>query len=76
MHNSLKGLAKHVLVDTNVLLDAAFVNGAARKALMLLSQLGLSPIIDEMIELEANRVLEDLRWSQKIGQAVKVYSTV
>ena len=62
MHNSLNGLSKRVLIDTNVLLDAAFVtNGSARKALALLDHLGYSPVIDEMIELEAVRILEKYR---------------
>lgn len=62
MHNSLEGLPTRVLIDTNVLLDAAFVtNGAARRSLTLLSQLGYSPVIDEMIELEAIRILEKYR---------------
>lgn len=59
MHNSLKDLPKRVLIDTNVLLDAAFVtNGAARRSLALLNQLGYSPVIDEMIEREAICILE------------------
>lgn len=60
MHNSLRGLPKRVLIDTNVLLDAAFVtNGAARTSLTLLRKLGYSPVIDEMIELEAIRCLQE-----------------
>jgi len=62
MHNSLRGLPKRVLIDTNVLLDAAFVtNGAARRSLALLHQLEYSPVIDEMIELEALRRLDELK---------------
>lgn len=62
MHNSLTNLPARVIIDTNVLLDAVFVsNGAARKSLLLLSQLGYAPVIDEMIELEANRILEKYR---------------
>ncbi len=62
MHNSLKGLGKRVLIDTNVLLDSAFVvNGASRRSLPLLRRLGYSPVIDEMIELEAIRILEKYR---------------
>ncbi len=64
MHNSLEGLPTRVLIDTNVLLDAAFLtNGAARRSLTLLGQLGYSPVIDEMIELEAIRILEKYRKS-------------
>ncbi len=64
MHNSLRGLPTRVLIDTNVLLDAAFVsNGVARRSLALLGQLGYSPVIDEMIELEAIRILEKYRKS-------------
>jgi len=64
MHNSLKGLPQRVLIDTNVLLDAAFVtNGAARRSLALLGQLGYSPVIDEKIELEATCKLEESRKS-------------
>ena len=62
MHNSLKGLPTRVLIDTNVLLDAAFVtDGAARRSLALLGQLGYFPVIDEMIELEAIRILNKYR---------------
>lgn len=64
MHNSLKGLPTRVVIDTNVILDAAFVtNGAARISLRLLGQLGYSPVIDEMIESEATDILEEYRAS-------------
>jgi len=64
MHNSLKGLPKRVVIDTNVLLDAAFVmDGAARKSLALLRQLEYLPIIDGKIESEATRKLKEYRKS-------------
>ena len=64
MHNSLKGLPARVLIDTNVLLDAAFVtNGAARRSLTLLAQLGYPPFIDQAIESEAFHILEKYRKS-------------
>jgi len=64
MHNSLKGLPSHVLIDTNVLLDAAFVtNGAARRSLALLGKLGYPPFIDKTIELETIDILEKYRKS-------------
>lgn len=62
MHNSLNGLPKRVVIDANVLMDAAFVsNGAARKSLAMLQKLGYSPVVDENIESEAIEKLGEYR---------------
>ena len=58
MFNPLNNIPKHVVVDANILLDAAFVrDGAARRALFGLTRLGYTPIIDASIEFEARRIL-------------------
>ncbi len=60
MYNSLKDLPNRVLIDTNVLLNAVFVaDGAARRSVKHLGQMGYSPFIDEMTELEAIRILNE-----------------
>lgn len=62
MHNSLNGLPKLVVVDANVLMDAAFVsNGAARISLAMLRKLGYSPVVDKNIESEAIEKLGEYR---------------
>ena len=60
MHNPLTRLPNRVLLDTNILLDATFVNGLARKAVVLLAMLGFSPAIDEISFQDAERILRDL----------------
>lgn len=65
MHNSLAGLPQRVIVDTNVLLDAAFVSdGIARGAITGLLRLKFSPSIDEEIEKEALKKLSGFRISK------------
>ena len=62
MHNSLKGLPKRVVIDANVLMDAAFVrDGAARISLAMLRKMGYSAVVDKNIEFEAIEKLRDYR---------------
>lgn len=59
MHHPLSSLSRRVILDTNVLLDAAFVeDGVARRAVALLNTLEFSPVIDDMIEREATKILQ------------------
>jgi predicted nucleic acid-binding protein len=58
MYQTLQKLPAQVLLDTNVLLDAAFVrDGAARKAVELLPSLGFRLNIDMLTDREAKKVL-------------------
>jgi len=61
MFRSIDDLGKRVVIDTNVLLDAAFVvDGYARKCISALLALGFSPTIDGAIEAEAVQKLSEL----------------
>jgi predicted nucleic acid-binding protein len=61
MYHSLANLPKRVIADTNVLLDATFVDGLARRATRLLGRLGISLILDDMTEREAESILDRLK---------------
>lgn len=59
MHQSLSNLPNKVIVDTNVLLDAAFVSdGLARKSIIALQRLGLSLLLSEGVANEGADKLE------------------
>ena len=61
MHQSLSGLPERVLLDTNVLLNACFVQDcSARGAIAELAKLGFEPVIDQSIKHEAEKVLRRL----------------
>jgi len=60
MFTPLNSLPSHVVVDANILLDAAFIrDGVAWRSLFVLGQLGFTPIIDANIESEARQILKD-----------------
>ncbi len=61
MHNSLGGLPPRAVLDTNVLLDATFVDGMARQAVLGLRAIGLAAIVDEATWQEARVILGRLR---------------
>lgn len=68
MHRELKGLPKRVVLDTNLLFDAAFVReGLAQKAVLLLRELGFSPVIDGRIEEEAKQLLQKKRQKLRLA---------
>lgn len=58
-HNSLTTLPQKVVIDTNVLLDACFVNKEARQSIILLSNnSNFIPIVDASIVWEARRIIK------------------
>src|SRR5699024_2016144 len=62
MHQSLRALPNRVVIDTNVLLNATFVDdSSSRYSLEQLNRLGFSLVIDQAIEDEAKLVLRRLR---------------
>jgi predicted nucleic acid-binding protein len=61
MHQTLSNLPRRVLVDTNVLLDSAFVSdGLARKSIAALRRLGFSILLSESIDSEGAEKLNYL----------------
>jgi hypothetical protein len=67
MHNPLDGLPNRALLDTNVLLDATFVNGLARAAVMQLLSSKISAIVDERTWEEARIILARIRARIDLG---------
>ncbi|MBY0240322.1 MAG: type II toxin-antitoxin system VapC family toxin [Burkholderiaceae bacterium] len=68
MHRSLNNLPQRVVIDTNVLLNAAFVaNSSARYCLEHLAGLGFNLIIDAAIENEAKLILRRLKLKLTLG---------
>lgn len=62
MHQALTALTNRVVIDTNVLLNAAFVaDSSAQNSIKQLSILGFSVVIDEAIDDEALLILRRLR---------------
>lgn len=62
MENPLTGLPPRALLDSNIILDGAFVAaGYARRAIEGLRDLGFMPVIDAAIERESREVLIKLR---------------
>ncbi len=68
MHQCIADLPARVLLDTNVLLNACFVQGcSARTAISRLGSLGYQPIIDQSIEHEAVDILRRARIKCGLG---------
>jgi rRNA-processing protein FCF1 len=68
MHQSIADLPTRVLLDTNVLLNACFVQDcSARAAISRLGALGYQPIIDQSIEHEAIEILRRARIKCGLG---------
>ncbi len=58
MYNSLEKLPQHVVLDSNVCLNAAFIsNSIARPSIGLLRQLGFTPFVSEQIVNECEAQL-------------------
>jgi hypothetical protein len=62
MYQSLSALSTRVVIDTNILLNAAFVaDSSARVSIEQLNSMGFAVFIDESIEREAHLVLKRLQ---------------
>lgn len=74
MENGFTNLPKKVIVDTNILIEAAFnINGYSRNSLVLLNLMGFQLSISDKIYEEASKKLRDNRKNLKLDYNPKLF---